>query len=116
MPIVGAPYPQPTSTTLPPAASTAATSASSAIAAPISSVGSATRVKASVPCQCSAVRWCQPNPSPRQNASLNSPKPSPIDDIIVAQASTSAPPGPSWIAAATASGIVNVSVAGSYAR
>jgi hypothetical protein len=46
-------------------------------------------------------------------ASLNAAKLSPIEDIMVAQASTSAPPGPLQMAAATASGSVNVSFAAS---
>ena len=56
MAMVGVPYPQPTSATEPPAARTAATPAISPIAAAISSAGSATLVKASVPCQWAAVR------------------------------------------------------------
>ena len=54
------------------------------MAAAISSVGSAIRVNESVPCQCSAVLSCQPKPRPLLNASLNAPKPAPMDDIIEA--------------------------------
>jgi hypothetical protein len=56
MAMVGAPYPQPTSAAEPPAARTVATPSISPIAAAISSAGSATLVKASVPCQWAAVR------------------------------------------------------------
>jgi hypothetical protein len=88
----------------------------SAIAAATRSLGSAIRVNESVPCQWAAVRWCQPYPCPVQKASLKASKPSPIDENIVAQASTRAPPGPWWMAAATAGGRVKVPAAGSYSR
>ncbi len=56
MAMVGVPYPQPTSATEPPAARAAARPGISPIAAAISSAGSATLVKASVPCQWAALR------------------------------------------------------------
>ena len=49
--MVGAPYPQPTWSTVPPAAKAAATPVISPIVASISSAGTAIRVKTSVPCQ-----------------------------------------------------------------
>ncbi len=39
-----------------------------------------------------------------------------MDVSIDAQASTSGPPGPNWVAAATSSGSVKLSVAGVYVR
>jgi hypothetical protein len=113
MAMVGVPYPQPTSATEPPAVRTAATSPIAPIAAAIRSSGRATLVKASVPCQWAAVRWCHPKPCPLLKASLKAGKPSPIEESMVAAASTSAPPGPSQMTAATASGRVNIPVAGS---
>src|SRR5207244_1933220 len=115
-PMVTWPCARPPAAPRPPAAGTAATPALSSMAAAISSAGSATRVKASVPCQWATVRWCHPNPCPVLKASLNAAKPSPIEENMVAAASTSAPPGPWQMAAATASGRVNVRVAGSYSR
>ncbi len=111
--IVGAPYPEPTSATRPPARSRSAIPGSRSTAPASTAGGSRVRVSAAVPCHYVASRRSQPYPCPARKARSNSANPAPIEANIDRHASAIAPPGACSSATATGSGSANRSVAGS---